>query len=89
MNAKGKMRRWWWVGVIAAVLLMRLGWGWWVERNVETIVEDCRRRGDPVTVAEIRHDWPPPGEDAWFAVEKRGRRAAIVAARPHTAAWGC
>src|SRR2546428_549286 len=68
------MRAWrWWRGrgglallvLVGVMVIFRLGWGWWVHRQVEAKLAELRGRGEPVSVGEVSYPVVKDSENAW------------------------
>src|SRR5436309_8212841 len=53
------------VSAVALALVLRLGWGWYFARRLAVALEDLRRRGEPMELADFAESPLPPSENAW------------------------
>lgn len=60
----------------ALMLLLRLGWGWWVGRQVAGILAEIRGRGEPVEAADVVYPVVPDSENA-FVLQDQAINALV------------
>ena len=69
------MRAWrWWKGrgwavlllLVGMIIVFRLGWGWWVGRELEGKLAEIRKRGEPVLVSDVHFQSVADSENAWL-----------------------
>src|SRR5439155_4544034 len=53
------------VSAVALALVLRLGWGWYFARRLAVALEDLRRRGEPMELADFAESPLPPPDNAW------------------------
>src|SRR5687768_13880680 len=63
-------------GLILFTLLLRLLWGWHADRQVQALLDEYRRRGQPVTTRELKFTSVGDADNAWL-VQTRAAKAII------------
>src|SRR2546421_11978034 len=61
---------WWrgWVGLLLLVgvmVIFRLGWGWWVQKQLNSKLAELRGRGEAAALAEVSYPKVKDAENAW------------------------
>src|SRR5690349_1040834 len=69
------------VALVALALVLRLGWGWFAGRRLAAALEEVRRRGEPMALADFVEDDLPPSQNAWMDYAAAAQVVAASGAR--------
>jgi len=64
------------MSLLLFTLLLRLIWGWYADRQMRALLDEYRRRGQPVRVEDLKFADVPDAQNAWFFQMKAA--AAVV-----------
>jgi len=56
--------------LVGMIIVFRLGWGWWVEKQLNTKLMELRGRGEPGALKEIPYPPLKDAENAWKTWDK-------------------
>ena len=68
--------------VVALAIVLRIAWGWDTSRRLDAALDDVRRRGEPLALADFVREDLPPSENAWAEYAEAARAVATSAALP-------
>ena len=58
------------LGLVALVLVIRLGWGWYIGRQLRAELDQVRQRGWPVAVADVQLGWMEDSQNAAVLLQR-------------------
>src|SRR6476620_7913123 len=68
--------------VVALAIVLRIAWGWGTSRRLDAALDDVRRRGEPLALADFVREDLPPSENAWAEYAEAARAVATSSALP-------
>lgn len=70
--------------LIFFILLLRLLWGWYADRQVQALLDEYRRRGLPVSAGDLKFPDVPDSENAWLVQLKAANASFTGTDSPRT-----